>query len=66
MLSYSPSDIISPLYPYPGGRTYVFPNDNPFPATLWYHDHGEDVTAANVYKRSGGILSAQAEPVGGG
>jgi FtsP/CotA-like multicopper oxidase with cupredoxin domain len=56
MLSYSPSDIISPDYPYPGARTYVFPNDNPFPATLWYHDHGEDVTAANVYKGLAGFF----------
>lgn len=44
MLSYSHADVISPLQPFPGGRTYVYPNDNPFPATLWYHDHGEDVT----------------------
>jgi FtsP/CotA-like multicopper oxidase with cupredoxin domain len=56
MMSHSPTDIISPLYPFPGGRTYVYPNDNPFPATLWYHDHGEDVTAHNVYKGLAGFF----------
>ena len=56
MMSHSPNDIISPLYPYPGGRTNVYPNDNPFPATLWYHDHGEDVTAENVYKGLAGFF----------
>jgi FtsP/CotA-like multicopper oxidase with cupredoxin domain len=55
MLSYSTTNIISPAYPYPGGRTYVYPNDNPFPATLWYHDHGEDCTAENVYKGLAGF-----------
>jgi FtsP/CotA-like multicopper oxidase with cupredoxin domain len=49
MLSYSRSDVIAPVYPYAGARTFVFTNDNPFPATLWYHDHGEDCTAENVY-----------------
>jgi spore coat protein A len=39
-----------------GSRTCVFPNDNHFPATLWYHDHGEDVTAANVYQGLSGFF----------
>jgi FtsP/CotA-like multicopper oxidase with cupredoxin domain len=56
MMSYSPTTIISPLAPYPGARTFVYPNDNPFPATLWYHDHGEDVTAVNVYKGLAGFF----------
>ena len=45
MMSFGPTDIIAPAYPYPGSRINVYPNDNPFPATLWYHDHGEDDTA---------------------
>lgn len=55
MMSYAANSIISPAWPYPGGRTYVFPNDNPFPATQWYHDHGEDCTAENVYKGLAGF-----------
>jgi FtsP/CotA-like multicopper oxidase with cupredoxin domain len=48
MTSYTANDVLSAGSP-PGCRTFVFPNDNPFPATLWYHDHGQDVTARNVY-----------------
>jgi spore coat protein A, manganese oxidase len=55
MMSFGPTDIISPAYPYPGARINVYPNDNPFPATLWYHDHGEDDTAFNVYKGLAGF-----------
>ena len=39
-----------------GSRTYVFPNDNEFPATLWYHDHGLDVTGPNVYRGLAGFF----------
>ena len=39
-----------------GSRTNVYPNDNPFPATLWYHDHGEDATAENVYRGLAGFF----------
>ena len=39
-----------------GSRTNVYPNDNPFPATLWYHDHGEDGTAENVYRGLAGFF----------
>jgi FtsP/CotA-like multicopper oxidase with cupredoxin domain len=39
-----------------GSRTYVFPNDNEFPATMWYHDHGLHVTAANVYRGLAGFF----------
>src|SRR6188508_806979 len=55
MMSFGSTDIISPMAPYPGARTNVYPNDNPFPATLWYHDHGEDDTAENVYKGLAGF-----------
>jgi spore coat protein A len=48
MTSYTCNDFVSPSS-LVGSRTFVFPNDNPFPATLWYHDHGQDVTARNVY-----------------
>ena len=48
MTSYTCNDMISPMS-MRGSRTFVFPHDNPFPATLWYHDHGQDVTARNVY-----------------
>jgi spore coat protein A len=48
MNSYTCNDELSPMSPR-GSRTFVFPNDNPFAATLWYHDHGQDVTAHNVY-----------------
>jgi len=48
MRSFTAADVLSPLSPR-GSRTFVFPNDNPFSATLWYHDHGQDVTAHNVY-----------------
>jgi spore coat protein A len=54
MLSYGPTDVIAPGN-LPGSRTYVYPNDNPFPATLWYHDHGEDVTAHTVYRGLAGF-----------
>jgi FtsP/CotA-like multicopper oxidase with cupredoxin domain len=59
MLSYGPNSIISPDVPYPGARTFVYPNDNPFSATLWYHDHGEDVTAHNVYMGLAGFYILQ-------
>ena len=49
MLSYGPTDVIA-AGQLAGSRTFVYPNDNPFSATLWYHDHGEDCTAHNVYK----------------
>jgi FtsP/CotA-like multicopper oxidase with cupredoxin domain len=55
MMSFGPQSIISAAAPYPGARTNVYPNDNPFPATLWYHDHGEDCTAENVYKGLAGF-----------
>jgi FtsP/CotA-like multicopper oxidase with cupredoxin domain len=55
MLSYSDTDVISGAYPNPGCRTFVYPNDNPFSATLWYHDHGEDCTAENVYRGLAGF-----------
>ena len=56
MMSFGSTDIISPMAPYPGARTNVYPNDNPFPATLWYHDHGEDDTAENVYRGLAGFF----------
>ena len=55
MESFSRFDVISPAFPYPGARTNVYPNDNPFPATQWYHDHGEDVTAETVYMGLAGL-----------
>jgi FtsP/CotA-like multicopper oxidase with cupredoxin domain len=55
MMSFGPQSIISAAAAYPGARTNVYPNDNPFPATLWYHDHGEDCTAENVYKGLAGF-----------
>ena len=55
MMSFGPTDIISPAAPYPGARINVYPNDNPFPATQWYHDHGEDDTAENVYRGLAGF-----------
>jgi FtsP/CotA-like multicopper oxidase with cupredoxin domain len=55
MLSYGPTDVIAPGN-IAGSRTYVFPNDNPFPASLWYHDHGEDCTAGNVYRGMAGFF----------
>jgi FtsP/CotA-like multicopper oxidase with cupredoxin domain len=48
MLSFSNTDTFAPGAVL-GSRTYVYPNDNEFPATLWYHDHGLDVTGHNVY-----------------
>ena len=39
-----------------GSRTYVYPNDNEFPATLWYHDHGFDLTGPNVYRGLAGFF----------
>ena len=39
-----------------GSRVNVYPNDNPFTATLWYHDHGEDCTAQNVYMGLAGFF----------
>ena len=39
-----------------GSRTYVYPNDNEFPSTLWYHDHGLDVTGPNVYRGLAGFF----------
>jgi FtsP/CotA-like multicopper oxidase with cupredoxin domain len=56
MMSFGPTDVIAPAYPYPGARTNVYPNDNPFAATLWYHDHGEDDTAENVYRGLAGFF----------
>jgi FtsP/CotA-like multicopper oxidase with cupredoxin domain len=58
MHSYANWDVLSPGG-LPGSRTHVFPNDNPFPATLWYHDHGEDVTAQNVYRGLCGLFLLQ-------
>jgi FtsP/CotA-like multicopper oxidase with cupredoxin domain len=58
MTSYTCNDVLSPLSPV-GSRTFVFPNDNPFPATLWYHDHGQDVTAFNVYMGLAGFALLQ-------
>jgi FtsP/CotA-like multicopper oxidase with cupredoxin domain len=56
MLSYD-SQAVPPYPDNPlGSRTYVFPNDNEFPATLWYHDHGLHVTAANVYRGLAGFF----------
>jgi FtsP/CotA-like multicopper oxidase with cupredoxin domain len=55
MDSYASWDVFSPGG-LAGSRTHVFPNDNPFPATLWYHDHGEDVTAVNVYRGLCGLF----------
>jgi FtsP/CotA-like multicopper oxidase with cupredoxin domain len=56
MLSYGEVDWITPAQPYAGCRTFVYPNDNPFAATLWYHDHGEDCTAENVYHGLAGFF----------
>jgi len=39
-----------------GSRVNVYPNDNPFAATLWYHDHGEDCTAQNVFMGLAGFF----------
>jgi spore coat protein A, manganese oxidase len=39
-----------------GSRINVYPNDNPFAATLWYHDHGEDCTAQNVFMGLAGFF----------
>ena len=55
MLSYGPTDVVAPGG-LPGSRTFVYPNDNPFPSTLWYHDHGEDCTAGNVYRGMAGFF----------
>jgi spore coat protein A len=55
MLSFSSTDKFAYDAP-PGTRTYVYPNDNEFPATLWYHDHGHDVTGHNVYMGLAGFF----------
>ena len=55
MLSFSGMDRFAPGAPR-GSRTYVYPNDNDFPATLWYHDHGLDVTGPNVYSGLAGFF----------
>ncbi len=56
MLSYSRTALPVVLGGLVGARTYVFPNDNEFPATMWYHDHGLHVTAANVYRGLAGFF----------
>jgi spore coat protein A, manganese oxidase len=58
MLSFSSSDRLVPGG-LVGSRTYVYPNDNEFPATLWYHDHGHDVTGPNVYRGLAGFFLLQ-------
>jgi FtsP/CotA-like multicopper oxidase with cupredoxin domain len=55
MLSFSNTDTFAPGA-LVGSRTYVYPNDNEFPGTLWYHDHGHDVTGANVYSGLAGFF----------
>ena len=55
MLSFSSTDRIVPGGLI-GSRTYVYPNDNEFPATFWYHDHGLDVTGPNVYRGLAGFF----------
>lgn len=55
MLSFSATDTFAPGA-LVGSRTYVYPNDNDFPATLWYHDHGLHVTAPNVYRGLAGFF----------
>jgi len=55
MMSFDQSSYVSTMSMI-GSRTNVYPNDNPFPATLWYHDHGEDVTAENVYRGLAGFF----------
>jgi FtsP/CotA-like multicopper oxidase with cupredoxin domain len=54
MRSYSRLDRFSDIGPE-GSRTHVYPNDNDFSATQWYHDHGEDCTAENVYRGLAGF-----------
>ena len=58
MTSYTSQDVVA-AGSMPGSRTFVFPNDNPFPATLWYHDHGQDCTAHNVYLGLAGFALLQ-------
>ncbi len=55
MLSFSSTDRIVPGGLI-GSRTYVYPNDNEFPATFWYHDHALDVTGPNVYRGLAGFF----------
>ena len=55
MLSFSRNDTFAPGA-LVGSRTYVYPNDNDFPATMWYHDHGHDVTGPNVYRGLAGFF----------
>jgi FtsP/CotA-like multicopper oxidase with cupredoxin domain len=54
MLSFSSSDRLT-ANGLIGSRTYVYPNDNEFPSTSWYHDHGHDVTGPNVYRGLAGF-----------
>jgi spore coat protein A len=54
MLSFSSADRLT-ANGLIGSRTYVYPNDNEFPATHWYHDHGLDVTGPNVYRGLAGF-----------
>lgn len=54
MLSFSSADTFA-AGALAGSRTYVYPNDNEFPATQWYHDHGLHVTASNVYMGLAGL-----------
>jgi len=58
MLSFSNTDRFDPTAPL-GSRTYVYPNDNEFPSTFWYHDHGLDVTGPNVYRGLAGFFLLQ-------
>jgi spore coat protein A len=55
MMSFGQTSEVSPQS-LVGSRVNVYPNDNPFAATLWYHDHGEDCTAQNVYMGLAGFF----------
>jgi FtsP/CotA-like multicopper oxidase with cupredoxin domain len=55
MLSFSDRDTFAPGAVV-GSRTYVYPNDDEFPATRFYHDHGLDVTGPNVYRGLSGFF----------
>jgi FtsP/CotA-like multicopper oxidase with cupredoxin domain len=46
----------------PHTRVYVHPNDNEFPATLWYHDHTNHHTSRNVYHGLAGFFILRPHP----
>jgi FtsP/CotA-like multicopper oxidase with cupredoxin domain len=50
----------------PHTRVYVHPNDNEFPATLWYHDHTNHFTSRNVYFGQAGFFILRPHPTADG